>query len=441
METFVSWLGGFGISKGGIVVVIFIAMWATLATLVPGIFGITFSWFLLSVPLWLPFVLMFFLWNSWMAYIQALYISKQEHILLEVRIPREIAKSPRAMELFFTGINIGPGEALFTQRWWLGQVRPWWSFELVSINGEIHFYIWTRKDLKDLIEMQMYAQYPEVEIFQVEDYAARFPYDKNVYGVWGCEFKLSAPDVYPIKTYIDYELDKDPKEEFKIDPIAHVFELLSAIKQGEQMWIQIIIRLNKDLGSRKEGRWFEYESRWKEEGKKEIEKIREKARMKYKDKEGKEVEGLPMPTSGQVDQIKAIERSLGKPAFDTGIRGIYIAEEGKFRVINITGLVGVFKQFGSAHLNGFGFVNRGLISISGYPWEDFRNIRQNKMKRELMDAYRRRGWFHEPHKIPHFVMTTEELATIWRFPSSSIKSPGLRRAPAAKAEAPPNLPV
>ncbi len=441
MESFVSWLGGFGISKGGTLVVIFIAAWAMLAFLVPGIFGIAFSWFLLSVPLWLPFVLAIFLWKAWIAYVRALYIASQEHILLEVRIPREIMKSPRAMELFFTGINVGPGEALFTQRWWLGQVRPWWSFELVSIGGEIHFYIWTRKGLKDLIEMQLYAQYPEVEIFQVEDYAARFPYDRTKYGIWGCEFKLSKSDVYPIKTYIDYELDKDPKEEFKIDPIAHVFELLSSIKPGEQMWFQIIVRLNKDRGSRKEGKWFEYESRWAEEGKKEIEKIREKARMKYKDKEGKEVEGLPMPTSGQIDQIKAIERSLGKPAFDTGIRGVYIAQEGSFRVINITGLLGVFKQFGSGHLNGFGVLNRGLVSISGYPWEDFRNIRQNKMKQELMDAYRRRSWFHPPHDMPHFVLTSEELATIWRFPSSTVKSPGLRRATAAKAEAPPNLPV
>ena len=49
------------------------------------------------------------------------------------------------------------------------------------------------------------------------------------WNLWGCEFKLLKPDAYPIKTYIDFGLDKDPKEEFKVDPISPVIELFGSI--------------------------------------------------------------------------------------------------------------------------------------------------------------------------------------------------------------------
>ncbi len=38
--------------------------------------------------------------------------------------------------------------------------------------------------------------------------------------IWGCEFKFTKGDGYPIKTYVDYGLDKDPKEEYKVDPLG-----------------------------------------------------------------------------------------------------------------------------------------------------------------------------------------------------------------------------
>ncbi len=39
-----------------------------------------------------------------------------------------------------------------------GQVRTWFSLELVSIGGEIHFFIWGRRKFADLIETQIYSQ-------------------------------------------------------------------------------------------------------------------------------------------------------------------------------------------------------------------------------------------------------------------------------------------
>ena len=56
-----------------------------------------------------------------------------------------------------------------------GKFRPWFSLELVSIEGEVHFYIWTQPKFRKLIESQFYSQYPGVEILKKQrDYTKKF---------------------------------------------------------------------------------------------------------------------------------------------------------------------------------------------------------------------------------------------------------------------------
>ena len=123
----------------------------------------------------------------------------------------------------------------------------WFSLEIASIDGQVHFYIRTPSRVKGLIETQMYAQFPQVQVKEVEDYTLAV--DKitpdSKWNLWGCEFKLKKPDAFPIRTYIDYGLDKDPKEEYKVDPISPVVELFGSITKGEQMWMQIVITPSK----------------------------------------------------------------------------------------------------------------------------------------------------------------------------------------------------
>jgi len=88
-----------------------------------------------------------------------------------------------------------------------------------------------------VIESSIYAQYPEVEIYETEDYVHDVPMNAGQpdsdWDLWGATLELTKADPYPIKTYIDYGLDKDPKEEFKNDPLATLIELLGSLKQGE----------------------------------------------------------------------------------------------------------------------------------------------------------------------------------------------------------------
>ena len=67
-------------------------------------------------------------------------------------------------------------------------------------------------------------------------------------------------------------------------------------------------------------------------------------------------------------------------------------------------------------------------------------------KKSLFNKYKARAFFYEQF-IPTgyggapFVMTTEELATIYHFPGDVSKTPTLSRVTAKKAEPPANLPI
>ncbi|MEK7186817.1 MAG: hypothetical protein AAB690_00915, partial [Patescibacteria group bacterium] len=57
-----------------------------------------------SSPIWVP-VLFFLVWfNFYMGYKQRKFISEQGSVLLEIKIPREISRSPQAMEMFLNAI-------------------------------------------------------------------------------------------------------------------------------------------------------------------------------------------------------------------------------------------------------------------------------------------------------------------------------------------------
>ena len=100
----------------------------------------------------------------------------------------------------------------------------------------------------------MYSYYPEVELVEVEDYASKFRFDPDVHQAFITDYRRETfngqvpnndafeINAYPLKTYVDFELDKDPKEEFLVDPLANILEFMGSIKPGDEMWLQIVIR-------------------------------------------------------------------------------------------------------------------------------------------------------------------------------------------------------
>ncbi|KND48992.1 MAG: hypothetical protein AB200_01005 [Parcubacteria bacterium C7867-005] len=392
---------------------------------------------LLFAPVWVPLLFILVWFDVWLSYKQREYIKSQGALLLEIKIPREISRSPVAMEIFLGNLyQTGVGSLIDV--YLKGRVRPWFSLELISLGGAVHFYIWLHPKFKNVVESQLYAQYPNIEIHEAKDYALDVVHnpEKTSFG-WFGQFALTKADAYPIKTYVDYGLHEDPKEEFKNDPIVPVLEFLGSLRRGEQAWIQILIQGHTKEGI-KYGRFFP-KSDWKPKIEKEIKDIVKKGVMKADDTKASSTLSL---TKAQQDVIGAIERAAAKPAFDTMIRGAYMADKEIFNPNNIGGLLGSFKQFSSNALNGF---RPGWSTGYDYPWQDFRGKKKLENEKKILEAYKRRSFFNPPFKnfkANPFILTTEELATLWHFPSSIVAAtPTLTRIPSKKAEAPSNLPI
>ena len=183
--------------------------------------AINWDMLLILGPLWLPIVIGRFALMRFMNMRQMHFNYMNPFVLLEMRIPREITKSPKAMETVFASLNIGPGTGTWLKLYWWGRTRPWWSIELASIEGTVHFFIYVRQNMRRATESYMYAQFPEIELIEAADYSRLRDPLHEPYNMFVCEYSYGKPDPYPIRTYVDMGLDKPGiKPEEQVDPFG-----------------------------------------------------------------------------------------------------------------------------------------------------------------------------------------------------------------------------
>ena len=398
--------------------------------------------------IWVPILIFCIFMRIWIRYVQKEFIDNIDWALLSIKIPREVHKSPEAMEIMLQAINDTGGTADWFLRWWKGQVRLWFSLEIISIEGSLYFFIRTPRKYKDFVTTQIYSQYPQSEVQEVDDYVRYVPkYIKsNEWSLFGSEVVLAKDDVYPIKTYIDYGIDRalSLDAEQRIDPITPILEFFSSMRKGEQIWMQILVRAatKKPFTGVLGVLWeFVKGKDWTESAQDEVKSFLEKhASKKFKSADGvekKEID-LQLLTPGKKNILEALERSVTKHGFDVGIRWIYLAPKDKFRGTNIPALLALFRQYNSAELNGFKPKN---MTAFDFPWQDIRGRKLEKMKMDMFDAYMRRSYFYEPYKNKHFILNVEELATIFHFPGSTAETPSFERIESKKSEPPIDLPM
>jgi hypothetical protein len=203
-------------------------------------------------------------------YVNQKFLNSLDWVLLEIKLPREIDKSPYATEVALAALlqsgGIGHKYAVHFE----GKLPTYFSLEIASLEGVVHFYIRTQKKFRPLVESNFYAQYPGIEIVEADDYTKliRYHHLSKDTSLWGMNYRLSKTwnpvdlttgkpypdkkdpkkkysmkaDFFPIKTYVDYGLDKDPKEEYKVDPLAQVIEMLGGMGKGQYMWYQILVQ-------------------------------------------------------------------------------------------------------------------------------------------------------------------------------------------------------
>ncbi|MCX6751638.1 MAG: hypothetical protein NT161_02620 [Candidatus Nomurabacteria bacterium] len=417
------------------------------------------------LPVVLTGVLAYIAHAFWLHYVQANFISGIEWVLLEIVPPRDVLRSPRAMELFITNALYHSSQKSGLESYWIGAVWFWFSLEIVSIEGQVHFYIRVPSRVKSLIETQMYAQYPQAQVKEVEDYTLAVDEitADSKYNLWGCEFKFTKPDAYPLKTYIDYGLDKDPKEEYKVDPISPVVELFGSIGKGEQMWMQIVITPSKKKFHTK-GTWFKSHD-WVAESELQVRKALAEFTNLRPRPDGTMSKEIRAPAFMD-EMIKGAARKFLKVGFDTGVRICYVAKREAFNMNNRRNMRLIFRQYAAPYSNELTRFNStqsdafatGETSVSSFFPATRATI--TRLSNRMLLEYREREFFHPPmrHKIrlpwplspyifPNFfhhhimIMNTEELATLWHFPGQILKVPTLERIESKEASPPTNLPT
>lgn len=402
------------------------------------------SWWIILPPafyyifnvLWMDFA-GFYSENSWH--------QNKKYTMLEIIPPREIERGPKIMEAFYTGLS-GVLTTFDSFRKYLNGAlyHDRFSLELVSEEGKIHFYIRTETGNRNLVEAQIYAQYPDAEILEVEDYYNKFPKiipSKN-WEMWGSDFEFVLANAYSLKTYDKFEESVTGE---MLDPMAALIETMGVLGPGQHCWIQFVLQPLPEP--------------WKKEKAQQavMDKItgREAAPQKgiwddltdvffnlwsglfgpveFAKAEKKEQAPLEFRlTPQEKETLKAVEEKLGRNCFKTKMRFVVLGKREVFSGIKYGAIIGAIKQFNDIHMNQIKpeDITKTYGKIFGKkPRGDFR-------KRKLYDRYRKRNM-----DGPIMVLCTKELATIFHFPDIGVKSPSVPRVASKLGSAPSNLPI
>ena len=319
-----------------------------------------------------------------------------ESILLLVEIPRTNDKKELAAEQMFAalhGILQPPKKGLFRRT-----SQEHISFEIVSIEQQVHFYVWTPKDLKNFIEGQIYAQYSTAQIFDLgSDYTARDLQQPVIHTI---ELGLNTHDSIPIKTFPNFE----------VDPLSGITAALARLDPDEELWIQVLARPIADD--------------WHERGSKYIKRIESGSGISL----GSLVSAAFQPPTESSDnkpnlnerdrsRVEAIKEKHTKLGYQVKIRVLYAGQTQELSKLRIQAIVGAFKQFNTTNLNGFA-------------------QKSGTYDKYFLDLYRQRDFSDDG-----FILNIEELASVYHLPHTSVDTPNIVWASAKTAEPPSSLPT
>lgn len=402
----------------------------------------------------IPFVLYPIFMLLWLDSRNEQFGAKIQWVLLEIIPPKELEKSPHPMELIYSGFaGVIKGPSTF-EEYVLGDFPAKFSLELVSTEGKFHMYIRTQKQFRNLVEAHFYAQYPDVEIVEAEDYTKQVPrtLPNQEWDLWGTEFKLAKHDLYPIRTYKFFEESVTGK---MIDPLAGLIETMAKVGPGQHLWLQFLTQPVKEDWGTKNGMPAIEEFL----GHKEPEKVGIFSRV-WNDladvfrnlfsgllgaeltwtslAEAAKADEAPVEfrlTPGQKDVLKALESNIGKPMFKIKMRHLYLGRrEGFSKATGVSAFIGGIKQFNDLTLNSMIPDDLSKTYASYLFVEQRTRYRQRRLFRRYItrDSEPGENCFH---------LSSEELATIFHLPDMQVLAPNLSRVATKRGGAPGNLPV
>ena len=438
----INWMSGNGMDYGPFVAFLSFSLFVIGLFLLGVSGGQVLSVLFALMPLWLPVMLFFIFFSKWMDVIGTKFFLSQGRTLLRIKLPPEVTKSPEAMEFVISQVHATQNPDNYLQTYIDGKRPIEMTLELVSIGGEVRFYVNVpSKKVKDAFEAQLYAQYPGVEITEEAiDYAGEIPIDTKDHELFGIHMGKKKDQEFPIRTYIDYGMEKLPKEELKVDPMTPTLEFLGSISPQERVYIQIVCVPHRE--SNFDNGQLVAQPSWEKGVDKKIDEILNRdPKTKGPRELGEDVftnDNVRL-TPGERDKISAMERNAGKYAYETSIRVMYIAEKGHFNPSRISGAIRTFSQYD--------IIGRNQIGVRWRTDFDYKMIsdpsgkRLDAMKRQELREYKMRKLFPKNAAGVPKIFTAEELATMFHLPGSVAITPTISRVQSVRSEAPANLPT
>ncbi|MBU2566876.1 hypothetical protein KKG46_04960 [Patescibacteria group bacterium] len=423
------------------------------------------------IAMWLLFIyggwvffLIAFLWafaEGWKHILQNKAGAKKEWIVLAIDIPKlsekDMGQSLKAVENIFAHLAGAHSPISWTEKWFQGKYQDPISFEIISIEGHVQFVIQCLRSLRDLVEASIFAQYPDAEIAEVEDYTKNVPssYPDDEWELWGTEMIPAGGknSIYPLKTYPSFE--HSMSSELK-DPMSVLLEGLSRLDTGEQCWVQLLV-LPIDMP--------EYQKKGEILIKKlKGENVTKPPSMLEKilfapfnlfillanelmgsgssttDKKADDVAKMKIfnMSPGERKILEAVENKVSKIGFSCKIRFMYIAKKNVFKKPRIVqSLIGFIKQMNTNDMLSLK-PEAKQVGINPGLWL-FQNKRNNTRRNRILSYYKNRAIWDG---MPPYYLCTEELATIWHFPHTfQVKAPQVKKRELKSAEPPINLPI
>ncbi|MFH1187857.1 MAG: DUF87 domain-containing protein, partial [bacterium] len=316
-----------------------------------------------------------------------------------------------SMEAFFSILG-----GLKVKKTWLKGREDTFSLEIVAHEGVIVFYLAAPYDIRDYVEQQLQAQFPESHIEKTIDYNI---FTKDSYVAGAC-LTFAKRSMFPIKTYMKMD----------VDPLNAITNALSKIENDDGALVQIMIRSAHKRWHRKgnevakqmqQGKTLEHAIASSGLGFRKL--LKDMARGLWesffpKPQGSQSLDDKPHQLSPmETEIIKGLEEKTSKAGLDANIRIVVSAANELKARRYLKNIVDTFNQY------------------SIYQYGNSFKKYEPKTDRIVFDVIHR--LFDERKD---FVLNSEELASVYHFPLPTTETPNIDWMKAKKAQPPVNMP-
>jgi len=354
-----------------------------------------------------------------------------EKKVFQIRVPKEGAKKEEeeksskkdykeliaVMEAFYSALGHVRSRNRF-KAYFLGR-EDHLSLEMVVMDGLIRFYAVVPRFLVQFFQQQLHAQYPSASITDAEDFNIFRP--RGV--IFSAPMLVSKDTIFPFKTY----------KKMDSDPLNGITNALAKVEKNQTAMIQLLVRTAPhgwgERGHRlarrmQQGKGLQelHSNVWKKIAHTIISEIGAMFSSRSSHQQQNQQTPAHMYKHSPLEQelIKGIDEKCGKVGFEVNMRAVTCADQAHVAKMHLYNIVHAFGQY-TGQESGITFAKQRIFS-----------------KRRLLKSIIYRSFIGR--KKQKFILSSEELASIFHLPLSTTETPNIEWLKARVAPPPHNVP-